>query len=325
VFDKFLGGFLDFDRFVASGAGCPSAERTLLLLCVAATWACGCTRQPSSARVEDTLTSGRITVVCAPEARPLIERERAAFEALYPQSDIQVRDGSSREAVRALFGAECDLAVILRELEPEERGAAVRGRLELEGYRFARDALVVVVHPGNRVENLALEQVRGIYLNEVRRWSDLGGEDRPIVPVIQRPELDIMGFFIQQVMNGQAITAETVYEPSDSTVARYVANHPDAIGFVTLSWAERGVKPVRLAALTGLPYQKPDLETVYHGDFPLSRYYNFYVRPGGSKLAHGFITFVTSRDGQQIVHEQGLAPTAVPVRFVRRSPMQSSH
>jgi len=275
--------------------------------------------------VEDSLTSGRITVVCAPEAKPLIERERAAFEALYPQSEIQVREGSSREAIRALFGAECDLAVILRELEPEERGAAVRGRLELEGYRFARDALVVVVHPGNRVENLALEQVRGVYRGEFRRWSELGGTDQRIVPVIQKPELDIMGFFLQQVMNGQPITAQAVYEPSDSAMAEYVSNHPDAIGFVTLGWAERGVKAVRLAALTGLPYRKPDLETVYRGDFPLSRYYNFYVRPAGSPLAHGFITFVTSRDGQAIVREQGLVPTAVPVRFVRRSPMQSSH
>jgi ABC-type phosphate transport system substrate-binding protein len=57
----------------------------------------------------------------------------------------------------------------------------------------------------------------------------------------------------------------------------------------------------------------------------LTRFYNFYMRPRGPKAAAGFITFVTSMDGQAIVHEAGLVPTAVPVRFVRRSPMLGTH
>jgi ABC-type phosphate transport system substrate-binding protein len=40
--------------------------------------------------------------------------------------------------------------VITRELTVEERSAAVKGGLELEGYRFARDAIVAVVNPSNR-------------------------------------------------------------------------------------------------------------------------------------------------------------------------------
>ncbi|HYM82436.1 MAG TPA: substrate-binding domain-containing protein [Candidatus Limnocylindria bacterium] len=275
--------------------------------------------------MEDTLTSGRITVVCAPEARPLIDRLNAAFAALYPETDIQVRNGPSREAVAALFGARSDLAVIMRELEPDERGAAVRGRLELEGYRFARDAIVVIVNPGNRVENLALDDLRRVYQGKVTRWDELGGSNRPIVPVIQQPVLDIMAFFIQQVMGGQAIETKAVYRDSDSAVVATVMRDPDAIGFVSLGWADRGAKALRLSSLTGLPYWKPDAETVYRENYPLTRFLNLYVRPSGARLAHGFITFVTSREGQKIVHEAGWVPTAVPVRFVRRSPLRSSH
>ncbi len=50
-----------------------------------------------------------------------------------------------------------------------------------------------------------------------------------------------------------------------------------------------------------------------------------YVRAGGSKLANGLVTWVSSLDGQKIVHEAGLVPAAVPVRFARRSPMLGSH
>ena len=42
-------------------------------------------------------------------------------------------------------------------------------------------------------------------------------------------------------------------------------------------------------------------------------------------LAKGFVTFITSRDGQKIVHQAGRVPTTVPVRFVRRSPLLGTH
>jgi phosphate transport system substrate-binding protein len=104
-----------------------------------------------------------------------------------------------------------------------------------------------------------------------------------------------------------------------------VLENRDAIGFVSLAWADRGAKVLRVASARGMPYWKPDLEAVYRGEYPLTRFFNFYMRTRGRRLAGGFITFVTSRDGQKIVHDSGLVPTSVPVRFVRRSPMQSSH
>lgn len=263
--------------------------------------------------------------MCASEALPLIERERSAFQALYPDAVLDLRGATSVESVRALFAAECDLAVISRELEPEERAAATRGGLELEGYRVARDALVVVEAPGNPVRNLALDDLRRIYAGEIKRWSQLGGGTGDIVPVIQEPKSDIMDFFTQQVMNGEPVKARVVYAASDSAVGQYVAGNPEAIGFTSMAWKIEGVRALRISSLSGLSYRAPDAQAVHDGDYPLSRAYNMYVRTDGPRLAHGFITFATSLEGQRIVRDLGLVPTAVPVRFVRRSPLQSSH
>jgi phosphate transport system substrate-binding protein len=263
--------------------------------------------------------------VCAPEVQSIIAREVAAFDSLYPGAEIAVRSGSSREAVRALFAAECDLAAITRDLEPQERSAAVRGGLELEGYRFARDGVALVVHPSNGVENVALEDVRGIYLGVVKRWDVLGGSASVIEPVIQTPGSDLADFFEQRVMNGEVVRAPVVYETSDSGVVAFVSAHRGAIGFVSLGWADRGGRALRLASLRGLPYWRPDPEAVYRGDYPLTRDMNLYVRPRGPALANGLITFITSREGQMVVRDGGLVPTAVPVRFVRRSAMVGSH
>jgi phosphate transport system substrate-binding protein len=285
----------------------------------------GCTRKSGSGPVEDSLTSGRIAVVCSADARGLIAREREAFHSLYPEADVELREGTSRQAVVALFAAKCDLAVLTRELLPEERAAASRGKLELEGYPVARDAVVALVNPENPVENVALTDLRRIYRGEITNWQELGGPKRPIHVVIQPPESDITAYFIEAVMGGDPVTAASIYATGDTSVVARVKGDPDAVGYVTLAAVGEGVRALRLAALSGMRYWTPDLEAVHNGDYPLTRVVYNYVRADGARLANGFITFITSRDGQEIVHEAGLVPTTVPVRFVRRSPMQSSH
>ncbi|HTO90465.1 MAG TPA: substrate-binding domain-containing protein [Candidatus Sulfotelmatobacter sp.] len=285
----------------------------------------GCSRKPAPPTVEDSLTSGTIRIACAPEARGLIAREAAAFEALYPQARLEIHEASSRDGVGELFGARSDLAVITRELSTEERAAAVRGKLELEGYRFARDAAVMIANSENPVQNLAVDRLREVYSTDGARWSSLGGEDRPVEPVVLPAGADLTEFMIQQVMGGQPIRAHAIYAANEAEVASLVKKRPNAIGYVSLAAVPEDVRVLRLAGLTGLPYWKPDLEAIYRGDYPLTRFFSLYVRTDGAKLANGFITYVTSREGQALVEQAGLVPTAVPVRFVRRSPMLSTH
>lgn len=324
LIDKARDGSLNLCHFVVRGSrgslGARAWLPVLLTLSVI-----GCSPQKSPAPVEDSLTSGRIRIVGAAETGALMERAREGFESTYPDADIELALDTSRGAMRALFAAEADLAVIVREMLPEERDAATRGGLALEGYRYARDALVAVVHPDNPVENLTEEQLRQIYTGTLGRWSDVGGSPAPIVPVMQPLESDVTEFFVDQVMEGATPAARVAMERSDSLVVRRVAADRNAIGYVTLAWGDRGARALRLSPLSGLPYWKPDLETVYRGDYPLTRFHNLYLRTEGRPLAKGFVTWMTSNEGQRLVHAAGLVPTTVPVRFVRRSPMLGSH
>ena len=320
--------FLDWCYFGVPGKDgwCISRTPAVFLLPLVITTALGgCSSRPVRSPVEDSLTTGRITIVCPVEAESLLARERDAFEALYPDASIRIEAGRPGEAVRRLFAAECDAAVLSRDLTPDERSAAVRGGLDLEGYRFAKDAVVVIVHPGNPVENMALDVLKRIYEGAITDWSQAGGSARPIEPVFPPLESDMADFFVEHVMDGQPIRARALTATSDSGVVASVAERPGRIGFVPMAWGHRGAKTVRLAGMTGLPYENADAETIYRGDYPLTRPFLFEVRAEGPRLAHGFITFVTSRDGQVIVHQSGLVPTSVPVRFVRRSPLRGAH
>lgn len=319
--------FLNWWHFGIPGKGGWRLSRTpaRFLAWALAAAVSGCSSRSARPPVEDSLTSGRITIVCPVEAESLLDRERDAFEALYPDASIRIDTARPREAVRRLFGAECDAAVLSRDLSPEERGAAARGGLDLEGYRFAKDAVAVIVHPDNPTQNMALEVLKRIYEGEITDWSEVPGPPGRIEPVVPPQESDMMDFFIEHVMDGQPVRARALTAGSDSAIVRTVAERPRAIGFVSMAWSDRGAKTLEMSAVTGLPYQLPDAETVYRGEYPLSRPYLFEVRAAGPRLAHGFITYVTSQDGQKTVHEAGLVPTAVPVRFVRRSAMRGAH
>ena len=285
----------------------------------------GCSPAAKPGASTQDLTAGKIVVECSPEARPALARCIAAFEGLYPQAHLELRASSSRDAVAALFADRADMAVITREVVQEERSAAVRGKLDIDSYRFARDAAVILVNAANRVEHLTLEDVRRIYSGEARSWSEFGGSALSVEPVVQAPDADMTEFFIEEVLGGETIRAHSVGVTTGQDVVRSVRERPGAVGYVSLAESGIGTKAVQLAALKGLPYFTPDLERVHDGKYPVTRFYNMVVRAKSPALAGGFITYVTSLDGQRLIREAGLVPTTVPVRFVRRSAMLSTH
>src|SRR5262249_47767203 len=183
---------------------------------------------------------------------------------------------TSRQAVQALFGAQAQAAVTTRDLLDDERRAAVQGRLEVEGYRFAREGLVIVVHPQQVVEKMALDEVKSIFLGDAPEWSAFGGVRQKMVPVVQPPDADATEFFSEAIMAGEPMRAPAVTAADDSLVARYVSTHPSAIGYVSLRWARAGVKPVAIARIKGPDYTLPDPETIYDEAHPRTRAHAIY-------------------------------------------------
>src|SRR5262245_50611252 len=212
---------LDFRHFAERVRWASRAASALVI--AAALIVLGCARRNPSPTPEESLTSGSIKIVAAHEAWTVVDRAAASFQTLYPDAHFVRTRGTSRDAVAALFGARADLAVITRELLPEERRAAVEGRLELEGYRYARDALMIVVHPDNRVENVAMEDLRRIYSGQATEWSQAGGRSGGIVPIVQPMGSDVTAFFLDDVLGGEPFRARVAIEPSDSAVVARVA------------------------------------------------------------------------------------------------------
>ena len=286
-----------------------------------------CARPETSRPVEDTETSGRISIAASADLHSLVVDEAEGFRSQYPEAALDVGEPRPSGQVFAdVLAGRADVAVIGRELEQEERDMARKGGIELEGHRVAQDGLCVVVASGNPVQNVTLGELRRIWSAEVREWSALGGRSERIVPVLPPLHADLARAFVQLVMNGEPMRAATLMEVSDSAVAARVARTPGAIGVVPLRLVQaEGLRALHIAPLEGMPYVEPDMESVHEGRYPLHYYVHVYVRTQRPRLAGGFVTYVASQPGQERVLASGRLPTSVPLRFVRRSPMLGSH
>ena len=308
----------------ALGVGVPLAAALFAGFALASA---GCTRRSGAPPVEDTETSGRISIAASPDAQQLLMQEVAAFRTTYPQAALELRPPeSSGQVLGALLGGRADLAAAGRELEDEERNMARQAGIELEGHRVAQDAICLVVPETSPLHNLTVGEARRIWLGEARSWTVFGGPDAAIVPVLPPLASDLARAFAQRVMDGATMKAPSEVEASDSAVAARVARTPGAIGVVSLAVAgSPGVRALAISPLEGLGYVEPDMESVHGGRYPLTLFFNLFLRTRGPRLAGGFVTYVASQPGQQLVLASGRVPTAVPLRFVHRSPMLGSH
>lgn len=321
---------IDLRHFVFRGPGrfrLVLAPGLGVLLLAASLCSGGCARPETSRPVEDTETSGRISIAASSDLHELVAGEAEAFRSQYPQAVLDLGEPRpSGQVVAELLAGRVDVAVVGRDLEQEERDMARKGGIEIEGHRVAQDGLCIVVQAANPVRNVTVGELRRIWSSEVREWSALGGPSQRIVPVLPPLHADLARAFAQAVMAGEPMKAATLMEVSDSAVAARVARTPGAIGVVPLRLATaEGLRALGVSPLEGMPYVEPDMESVHDGRYPLHHFVHVYVRTQRPRLAGGFVTYVASQPGQERVLASGRLPTSVPLRFVRRSPMLGSH
>ncbi len=169
-------------------------------------------------------------------------------------SALQYRN--TRGAYRAIVDGEIDIAICVAPSDEQIAYAKEQG-VELVYTPIGREAFVFIVNQGNPVTSLSVEQVCGIYAGDYRRWSELGGKDKPIA-ALQR-----------NAGSGSQSAFLTVMEAGNRTpVPDYDAAWGSAIGFSFRYYVEGLVAEggVNMLALNGV---YPDPQSIRDGSYPL--------------------------------------------------------
>jgi phosphate transport system substrate-binding protein len=198
-------------------------------------------------------------------------------------------------------------------MKPEEISAAQTNGIEPVEFVVAGDAIAVVVHPSNPVDRLTLQQISDIYTGRITNWSQLGGEDRPIVLLSRESNSGTYVYFLENVIrlgnrNSELLFfPDTLLMPSSEGISTEVRQNPNAIGYDGLGYVTPDQKMLAVARDADGPYVLPSVETVNDGSYPISR--PLYMYTAGELTGDGkaYLDWILDK-GQSIVPELGFVP-----------------
>jgi len=236
------------------------------------------------------------------------------YQNVQPDVQISVTGGGSGTGITALISGTVDIASASRKIKAEEISTAEANGIEPVETIIARDAIAVIVNPENPINELSLEQVARIYRGEVENWSELGGDDRPIVKLSRETNSGTHVYFLEEVVrlgdpeNKEIFSADTLLLPSSEGIIAEVTDNPNAIGYDGLGYVTDDVKVIAIARTADQPFVLPSVETVNNGAYPISRDLYMYTRADALQVVHDYLNWILSADAQEIVSRLGFVP-----------------
>ena len=243
------------------------------------------------------------------------------YQQEHPEVRISVSGGGSGTGIAALINGTVDIANASRQIKPEEVKAAEANGTEPQEHVIARDAIAVIVHPGNPVNQLTLEQISKIYRGEFNNWQELGGEDRPIIRLSRETNSGTHVYFLESVIRlgdskSKAIfSADTLLLPSSEGIIAEVSENPNAIGYDGLGYVTKTVKVLALSKDPAGPYIMPSVETVNDDSYPISRDLYMYTGQNPSPAVQAYLEWIKGQEAQKIVSELGFVPIVQQTAF----------
>lgn len=241
-----------------------------------------------------------------------------AYMRLHPDVRISVTGGGSGTGIASLLNGTIQIANASREMSKEEIEAAEAGGFEPKRLIVALDAIAVVANPSNPVQRLTLSQVSDLYTGKLARWSDVGGEDRPVVRLSRESNSGTYVYFLEQVLRlGQKkstalFSPETLLMPSSEGISVEVRQNPNAIGYDGLGYVTSDQKIIAVARDEASPAVLPSAATVGDGSYPVSRPLFMYTAGEPSGAVAEYLDWIVG-EGQSLVTGLGFVPLE-PVR-----------
>jgi len=276
-------------------------------------------------------TSGTLRIEVDESVSEVFKTIADSFQRTYTQAQITIVSVEARVAIADFINDSVRVIASAREFNDEERAVLKKyPEIEWKGFKCALDAVAVIGHISNPRTELRMSELDSIFSGTLTRWS---GKGKLIDLAIGDINSSVNEVFKTNILKEKpfALTAEKF--PSSDSLIRYVERNPNAIGIVGVSRLRGAEDRVKVFSL-GQPGTRPDSTEpfgryypplqahVYRNYYPLTRPVYMYSREHGYSLAAGFITYVTSRFGQQIFLNAGLVPVTMPVRLVETTSKQ---
>lgn len=252
--------------------------------------------EPAVAENADAKISGSITMAGSTSMEKIANAAAESFMIVNPDVAVNAEFTGSSAGIESLLAGSVQIGNASRALkESEIEAGAVENIIAIDG-------IAVVTDKANTVTGLSKEELIGIYTGTIKKWSEVGGSDSPIVVVGREAGSGTRGAFeeILEVEDGCAYANEL---DSTGAVMAKVASTPGAIGYVSLDVVDDSVIALALDEV------EPTAENIKGGSYFLSR--PFVMATKGEiaeqdQAVQAFFTYLSSEEGKALIQSVGL-------------------
>ena len=233
-----------------------------------------------------------ITVAGSTSVEPFAELLAEEYMLSHPQSHIYVQGGGSTAGIEAVNSHVATIGMSSRSLLPHEK--------DLVTVTIAKDAIAIIVHPKNPVQDLSLEKIRKIFSGKLKNWKELGGLSHPIILVSREEGSGTREAFQKLVMGKEEISLESLVQDSNGAIRQVVAGDPYAMGYISLGLVNEKVKALKISGV------EPTVTHIEEGKYLLVRPFLFVFNGKPEGEARSFLEFVMSPIAQKMLSKEGL-------------------
>ncbi len=266
-----------------------------------------------TAELPDTPERGTITISADLSFKPVIDEQIMVYESNNPGTKINVQYKPEADCIKDLWNDSIRMIISTISLtEAERRGIADSLDVSVSQLAIARDAIAVIVNPASADSVFDMNDIRQILS---------GTYHRPLTPVFEGVKAtSTVRYIIDSVMRGEKLSNKVVAAQTSDSVINYVARHPEAIGFVGVSWIGNPddkeqlsfLKKVKIAYLKSNDstekYILPVQANLYDNRYPMTRDLVYILKERYRGLGWGFAYFLAEERGQLIFKRSYLMP-----------------
>lgn len=282
--------------------------------------------------------SGNLNSVGSDTLNNLMTFWAEGFKARYPNVKVQIEGKGSSTAPPALASGLGQVGPMSRAMKASEI-ASFEGRYghKPTAIPVAVDALAVFVHKDNPIKGLSLTQVDSIFSSGRKRggqdssnWGSVGLDgawgSRSISIFGRNSASGTYGFFKELALKNGDFKSSVKEQPGSSSVVQGISSDLSAIGYSGIGYATSGVRTVPLSEKDGQEFVAANQANCESGAYPLARFLYVYVNKAPNKdmdrLTQEFMTFVVSKQGQEITMKDGYFPINADVSAEARAALK---
>jgi phosphate transport system substrate-binding protein len=258
-------------------------------------------------------------------APALIPKLAETYRSLYPEIELRIQPGGTRQALEDLFNRRADIAFLSRPMTREETEIVRAAGDTALSFPIALGGIAILAPETAPVDSLTLQVLRS-WIQAGRAEGGRFADGDTFHLYAADPNLGLWDALMEELDLSEAGVRSVTWLASDSEVATAVSHDPIALGVASIlalpQDLERiGVRQVRITRNTIDAPAVPGQVEIATGEYPLYHYLYVACRPGGGVLASGFVSFLYSGRGQRLVAREGYLPARdVPreVQLTRR-------